>query len=205
MDNILFEVQLRALCDYIPPTTKLDALFLYGQTPDNEEAVFRLAAEQFAAGKVEKILLIRTGPLSGYAGYEHCLQELEAAGVPPKAIEGVACHESMLHTLIESEAMVAHAQKQHYRTLAVCAAPFQQTRAFMTAISVALKKMPVLKVYSIPGKPLDWLKEAAHSQGTLMGSRIELIYAELERIPKYQQKGDLAPTKAVIEYLNNRA
>ena len=74
----------------------------------------------------------------------------------------------------------------------------------MTLISVALESAPTLRLYSLPGNSLDWQEHAVHSQGTVSGTRSALIAGELERIVRYQQKGDLAPLAAVLSYLNQR-
>jgi hypothetical protein len=46
--------------------------------------------------------------------------------------------------------------------------------------------------------------DVIHSQGTLRAKRHQLIQAEIERIDKYQNIGDLASTEAVLNYLNKR-
>jgi hypothetical protein len=110
----------------------------------------------------------------------------------------------VLHTLIEAEAVVTYARQHHFQSLSITAAPFHQPRAFMTAITAALRIYPDLKIYSQTGTPLSWLEEAVHSQGKTKGTRTQLIAGELERIEKYQKQGDLATIKQVLEYLNER-
>lgn len=95
--------------------------------------------------------------------------------------------------------------KQHsYHTLFVVAPPFQQLRAFMTAVTVAFREYPELLIYSHPGVAMSWQEEVIHSQGTLRAKRRDLIQEELERIEKYQTKGDLASPEQVLGYLNKR-
>jgi hypothetical protein len=74
----------------------------------------------------------------------------------------------------------------------------------MTAITVVLREYPALKLYSHPAFTMPWQEEAVHSQGTLKATRSELIHMELERINKYQKKGDLASFDEILTYLNNR-
>ena len=51
---------------------------------------------------------------------------------------------------------------------------------------------------------MPWNENVLHSQGVLKAKRRQLIQTELERITKYQNKGDLASTDSVLNYLNNR-
>ena len=120
-------------------------------------------------------------------------------------IEGVNNKEtSMLNTLIESEALIRFAKQHGYRSLFVVAPPFHQLRALMTAVTVALREYPELLIYSYPSVAMPWQEEVVHSQGTLKAKRRDLIQEELERIEKYQGKGDLALFEQVLNYLNKR-
>jgi hypothetical protein len=51
---------------------------------------------------------------------------------------------------------------------------------------------------------MSWQEEVIHSQGTLKAKRRDLIQEELERIEKYQKKGDLTTPEQVLSYLNKR-
>jgi len=99
---------------------------------------------------------------------------------------------------------IRFARQHSYRSLFVVAPPFQQLRAFMTAVTVALREYPELLIYSYPGVAMSWQEEVIHSQGTLKAKRRDLIQEELERIEKYQSKGDLASPERVLSYLNKR-
>ena len=109
-----------------------------------------------------------------------------------------------LNTLVESETLIGYAKQNGYSSLFVVAPPFQQLRAFMTAVTVALREYPELLLYSYPAVAMPWREEVVHSQGTLKATRSELIHAEFERIDTYQNKGDLASFEDVLAYLNNR-
>ena len=74
----------------------------------------------------------------------------------------------------------------------------------MTAVTVALREYPELLIYSYPGIAMSWQEEVIHSQGTLKAKRRDLIKEELERIEKYQGKGDLTTPEQVLGYLNKR-
>ena len=74
----------------------------------------------------------------------------------------------------------------------------------MTAVTVALRHYPEIRLYSYNGLALSWMDTVVHSQGTINGLRKDLIKGELERIKTYQQKGDLATETAVLDYLDQR-
>lgn len=200
----LFELAIRTLCDTRPKRTA-DAVFLCSQTRDNQDSVLGAARRLLAEQRVKKILMVDSGPKSGYPGYAVWEKALLETGVPETAIESVDLRETdALNTWIEANAMIRHARQHHYTVMYVCASPFHQLRAFMTAITAALRHYPDIRIYSCNGHPLPWLDRVAHSQGETLEPRRELIGGELDRILKYQQKGDLAADTDVLRYLNQR-
>lgn len=196
------ELLHRIFCDPLPPSS--DAAYLFGQTPDNQDSVFKTAQELVHRNQTHAILIPGTGPMSGYPGQETWSSQL-AAYVAPELIQPIpTAPTDSLNTLIEAQATVRYAKAQNYRSLLVVAAPFHQQRAVMTLITVALLEYPQLKVYSAPGQPMDWQATVVHSQGLLHGKGYELIYGELERIEKYAAKGDLSDREGVLAYLRQR-
>lgn len=200
------ELIIRTLCDTLPDEPA-DALFLFGQTKDNQESVFAAAQQLLQQERVKKVLFLNTGPMSGYPGFEVWKEAMVRAGVGEELLEPVPPVQAdphMLHTGIEAESLVAHALKQQYRRLIVAASPFQQPRAFMTAVTAALKSYPSLELYSYPGKAQPWKEEVLHSQGKVQAARAGLVTGEMKRIVNYHEKGDLAAVEDVIIYLNKR-
>ena len=103
------------------------------------------------------------------------------AGIPAGVIEEVPMEPTeILHTAIEADRTVQFAQAQGYERLLVVAAPFHQERAFISVVTAVLRDYPSLKVYSHPGAPQPWDQVVTHSQGTLRGTRAELIAEELQ-------------------------
>lgn len=201
---MLEELIIRTLADTLP-NEPLDALFLFGQTEDNQQSSFAVAKQLLEQGQVQKVMFLHTRPLSGYPGYERWHQELTQLGIPANKLEGVLDPgKDHLHTLIEAEAMAKHAREQGYKSIAVTAAPFQQPRAFMTAATAARRHVPQLYLYSAPGKALPWCREVTHSQGKVEDTRAGLISGEMERISKYNTQGDLDSVEEVLAYLNRR-
>ena len=199
----MFELVVRALCDTCPRT--VDAAYLYAQTPDNQASVLFKGRELLTQGIAPRLMFAQTGERSGYLGYNVWEQQLLAWGIPKSSLEGVeVSYDVILHTLSESEAMITKARQQNYQTLLVVAPPFHLPRAFMTAITAALRIYPEIRLYSQPGEALPWLGEAVHSQGNQKALRKDLIEGEEKRIAKYQKRDDLASFADVLQYLNNR-
>jgi hypothetical protein len=199
----MFELLIRSLCDTLP--VRVDGVYLFAQTQDNQESVLNKGRQLLQDGITEKLIIDQTAARSGYLGYEVWQQQLLAGGVAAANLEGLVIDDDiLLHTRSEAEALINWALQQRYQDLLVVASPFQQPRAFMTAISAALLAYPALRLYSLPGDALPWLEPAVHSQGQAKALRKDLIDGEQERIEKYQAKGDLASYAQVLQYLNSR-
>ena len=206
MARMLEELIIRTLCDTLP-ATPADALFLFGQTEDNQDTAFATAKLLLQDNYTTKVLFLGTEPMSGYPGGASWFAAMHALGLPQDAlvqIQPVPANTDMLHTGIEATSMVKHALAHGYKKVIVTAAPFQQPRAFMAAATAAMRLYPELKLYSLPGKPLPWQQVAVHSQGKTESTRAGLIAGEMKRIEKYSKHGDLATVDEVLTYLNNR-
>lgn len=200
----LLQLFTRILCDILPERPA-DGVFLFGQTHDNEESVFQKAQQLIESQLANKILFMQTEPISGYPGFDAWKKELLNRGIAESSLVGIPPPDStILHTLIEAESMAIYARQHNYRSVLIVASPFQQVRAFMTAVTAAFRHYPTLRLYSQPGIALPWLEEVVHSQGKVKGTRSSLIEGELQRIETYQQKGDLATAEEVLAYLNTR-
>jgi len=183
----LVTLSVRVFNDYLPG--RIDAHFLYSQTPDNESTVIEAALQVKEKGITNNWLIMQTSAMSG---------------INPETIKGVPTNSNMLHTLIESLAAVSFCKKMGYTSLIVSATPFHQLRAFMTAVTAAERLYPALKIYSLAGKAYPWNEQVIHSQGKTKGKRAILIDGEIDRIGIYGDKGDLLKVPEVLSYLNRR-
>lgn len=200
------ELIIRTLCDTLPDRA-VDGLFLFGQTEDNQQAAFETARLFLENGRTDKVLCLGTKAMSGYPGFEVWKKEMLKQGIGEAQlvpVPPVPATTELLHTLIEATSAVRYAKEQGYQSLAVTAAPFQQPRAFMTAITAALREYPELYLYSLPGKAMPWQEEVVHSQGKVQDTRAGLIAGEMERIACYHDQDDLISVKEALEYLNRR-
>jgi hypothetical protein len=200
----MIELLIRIYAD-VQPEISTDGVFLFGQTEDNEASVLEKSIELLQHSYTKRILIIYTQPISGHPGFDAWKQKLVREQISENAIVSIPLPETpIIHTLIEAEALMRFAKEQAYTSLYVTAAPFHQLRAFMTAVTAAIKIYPQIRLYSKPGMAQPWLQKVLHSQGKTYGTRSELIAGELERIEKYGNKGDLLSAQQVLAYLNER-
>ena len=202
--NEIIELITRTLCDHKPKMPPQGA-YLYCQTADNQQSVFRTAHHLIGSSHTSRILILKAKAKFGYPGFAEWEYQLAQHGVYSEQLEGISYDvESGLNTLIESQSLIRYLKLKNYSSIFIVAAPFQQLRAFMTAVTVAIKDYPELLIYSYPGEAMPWQDKVHHSQGNLIATRQQLIKKELERIKRYQKKGDLASFGQVLGYLEKR-
>ncbi len=201
--NERIELLLRILCDTVP--AKADAVYLFAQTEPNQESVFAAARGLLHRKAVERVWISDCAPKSGYIGAAAYREAMVRAGIADEAIEEVPMEPTkILHTQIEGYSIVRFAKERGCTKLLVTTAPFHQERAFMAAATAALREYPELKIYSVAGKAQGWDEKVTHSQGTLVGTRAELLEPERQRIERYTAQGDLAGRGEVLRYLRRR-
>lgn len=201
--NERVELLLRILCDTLP--SRADAMYLFAQTEPNQEGVFQAARGLLHRKTVGRILISDCAPKSGYIGAGAYRKAMIRSGIAEETIDEVPMEPTeILHTQIESHALVRLARARGYESVIVTSAPFHQERAFMAAATAAMRGHPDLKVYSLPGKAQPWDEVVTHSQGTLVGTRAELIEPEHHRVERYTVQGDLACRDEVLRYLRQR-
>lgn len=200
----LLELSQRIMDDD-KPKVKADAVFMYGQTQDNESSIFFGVKWLYEKKLIEKVVFGQGGKLSGGQDYIPGYQEkLTQFGIPKEAIIPIQITEAMANTHTEALAHIAQAKAQQWKNVYVMASPHHQFRAFMNTISIVLREYPKLKVFSILGKHLPWTQVALHSQFVEIGKRCDLVAKEWARIEAYHAKGDLVSARQVLDYLNQR-
>jgi len=198
------ELLLRIFSDAGPSGTA-ETAYLFAQTQPNQDSVFAAARELLDRGAMRKILISDCRAKSGYPGAAAWRAAMADYGISPDAVDEVPMEPTeILHTLIESQAVVRFAKAQGYERLVVVSSPFHQERAFITVVTAALREYPSLKVYSLPGEPQSWDEVVTHSQGVQESTRAEWIAAEQQRIETYTAKGDLVERNKVLDYLRRR-
>ncbi len=201
MTQSLLELVFRSVFDS-SPALPTEGGFLFSETPDNELSVIETAADLVHSGLTRSLLVLDSPPRCGYGGVERWIDALVDRGLTQERLHRIPTDSyEILTTQTESQAFVSWAKQRGLRTAHIVAAPFHQLRAFITLVSVMLSRSVPLLLYSRPGSPQSWDETVVHSQGVLKARRAELIKAEMERIEKYRDKGDLASDDEIIRYL----
>jgi len=205
------EVAVRCFSDqgWCNCDSSLDALYAFAQIDCNAESSYvKCADEAKAAGCGLRVCI--TGEdgsrCRGFCGYEETRKRMVEAGVDESRIEKVPFDSaaSIIHTLNEAENFVRYAKMKGWTRVGVVAPPFHLLRAFVTTISVAIREYPPLSVFAVPGTHLSWRESAVHSQGSVSGTRSEILKGEMERIKRYSEKGDIEEASAILQYLDRR-
>lgn len=138
-------------------------------------------------------------PTPNYSGPQRLVGLLAERGIESQLLPFA---ERSGNSLNEAQTVVRKCRALRARSLVIASPPFHLPRALLTALSVARREYPSLRVYAVAGgRPLGWwAEEAAHSQGVLVGRRVDLFAAEVERIGRYAAKGDLlSPAEGLAE------
>ncbi len=196
------ELQARVLAD-TEPTEKIDALYIYGETEDNQPSSFTVAAE--LAIKAGLIAYLRTGTLiTGRKFVSDYDDKLVKLGVPKEKIIFTDLPTGLAHTHTEAIALVELAKKMNWQTIYILAPPLHLLRAFVETVTAILNIYPELKVFGKMGKPLAWTETIIHSQDILTGRRCDLVQSETEKLEQYYDQGGLLNARQVLDYLNLR-
>ncbi len=138
--TMLSELIIRTLCDTLP-TTQVDAVFMFGQTEDNQQSVFDSSVHLVRNDLAKKAMFIHSEAMSGYLGFASWQQELNKLGITNKQKEPVpvAAGTEQLNTHIEEESVIKLAKEKGFEKIMVKAATFQKTRAFMDVVTASLQ------------------------------------------------------------------
>ncbi len=186
--------------------------YVFSETTDNEPSTFPVAVELANAGFVKKLGIAEGDLGHGYEGFEHSVSRLKSFGLKDEKIVQKFDLNGNVNTgsealLLSREARAINAYKKTRGDVIIIAPPFHIVRAFFSTISAfEQERVNDVRVYTMPGKSLSWTQTVAHSQGTLVATRFELLKAELRRLELYRTQGNVKMVSAdeVIAYLNWR-
>ncbi|MCX6802992.1 MAG: hypothetical protein NTY48_00280 [Candidatus Diapherotrites archaeon] len=184
------------------PRPKLEYAYFFSQTKDNEDSAFKATREIKEKELAEKFVIDDSKPWLGYSGYASWKTKMSFVGA--ENIVGIPLPSETYHTVMEAEAIISFAKEKGISNMYISAPPFHLPRAFLSAISCALRNYKTLNFFAYPGAVLDWNEEVVHNQGLFRAKRIDFMKSELERIDKYQRKGDLVSARDALNYIKNR-
>jgi len=178
--------------------------YLFSETANNEDSVMRRGVRMMNDGSAEMLYIIddTTRTNSGYPGADTWKKKLSGL-VLTTDVETIPCKEP-LNTFTESLAVASLAKERNWNALYIVAPSFHQMRAFISMVSAMKKLNAPVRVYNKVGMAQPWGDTVAHSQGTLVRTRLELVVEESRRIETYTAKGDLLPIEEVLQYIEWR-
>lgn len=89
---------------------------------------------------------------------------------------------------------------EYYKKIRIglVAQSYHALRAYMTASSSLRSMWNNVTIFPLTCKPLSWSTIVVHSQGIDCGTKWDILDGEIERIYKYQEKGDILPTLEIV-------
>jgi len=201
----LMQFMVRALADNVPTNGKVDAVYLFAATQDNEREVLR-RGDNLQQGGVAYFICVPDQHGYGFPKTADLwIRSLTAAGVPSARIIPISAAPGTTAPNTQTEAVELYrvCVARGWRRIGVVAPALHQTRAFLTVISEIVRRgrQDDIKVYSFPACAADWNEVAVHSSGAAQGTRAELLTGELERIAKYT---NLISPEEAFAYLARR-
>jgi len=180
-------------------------LFLFMLPPSSEGEVLDKAYELWRGGKAHKVCFVDTGPGSGALGASHWKNLLMKRGMPEDHILPIpyTFPEGHINTLYEAISFAKFIQAESLTTVGILCQAFHLLRAAMTLVSVLKELRIQISLHPYTSEVCYWHDVMVHSQGSVKGSRLELVDSELERIRRYQEKGDIGLEDEILNYLTN--
>ncbi|MEK7170213.1 MAG: hypothetical protein AAB767_02910 [Patescibacteria group bacterium] len=178
------------LTDSAPVANGPLPVYLFTETPDNQESVLKRASILHHRGRASHVLLIDNlgGSRPGYPGCPPWEKRLGELRIPSQKIVTIPFTAPVLHTLSEACAMVEFAKKNGWNAVTIVFPPFHGSRCFLSAITAVRHLNPGMLVYCEVGTTEPWHGHAVHSQNVVQGLRKDLVVGELRRIKRYQRK-----------------
>lgn len=202
---VLNELVTRVLCDISPRGGRANALYLFGETRDNENSVIAAGEFLWRLGRVSRVCISNQKAWAAFPGFDSWEKKLIKAGVPRARITGIPLAQDFPpSTDAEAAGLIRFTEARGWRTIYIVAQPLHQLRAFVSCVSVAKREKSNVFIFNFTGFPQRWEERIVHSQGIQRGTRSNLIRKELKKISRYFKKGDLVSPGNVLKYMNKR-
>ncbi len=188
------------------PPRDCELTYLIGQTRDNQASVLNRAAT--LPGLIAVPGFEELESTCDFAGAKAWQAALKIRRVAPDRIVSlpgtlVSVGEAMsFNAYSEQIDLVCYAKEKGYTKVAFVAPYWQVLRSFMGAVAACSLHYKKLRVYPILGASLPWDEKAKHSQGKLVGARVDFMFTETARIFEYHKKGDLPSASDALIYLD---
>ena len=140
-----------ALCD-VGVNRRFNVVYLFSETDDNRSSVFRKVRNLLWAGRTQDVAIPDNSANPGYSGFWEWDKILQMEdGIPNGVSISPVTVLGNLNTFSEAQAFVRYARDHMFIDVCIVAPPFHMPRAFMSAISVAVREYPELAIYNKSG------------------------------------------------------
>lgn len=199
------------------PPKPVDAIFFFGRSFFDAEkrGIFTDAADSVKSGQAKYIFLAdsegervgETIPRTAYPGKSLWTDRLVKLGVKEGQI--IYCPNPMpgergFNTKTEAEAFLKKMNEMGLHTAAALTHPHQIVRAMLGIVKSINDTGSETDVWCMSPQSTDWNKKVRGSQGLELKPRIDHVQDEIDRIIKYQNKGDIASFEELNMYLTKR-
>ncbi len=209
----IFGLSIFVMSDFIP-SNKVDAAYLYANTPDNEISILEGGLALYKSGLINTLCLAGGGPYLppnlhnakvAYSGYDPWRNWLENHGVESENIHAIP-RPLLSHTGTEAYQFVRFAKSHNWKKVCVVACPTHMLRAFVNTVACALREYPELLIYAKPGTSLAWDEKVLSSQGNVFGTRSDTVMkSEWDRLNTvWHDKYDVVGSDKIVEYIKWR-
>ena len=190
---------------------KIDAIFVWGRAADEwqstrfDDGTLKLAANLYRLTGSPVVIPGYSGSeknqgKTGYPGPVVWRDALEILGVPAVHIFPTAGHG--YNTKSEMDDFIDLAIESSWSTTVAITQYHHALRAMLgTVKSLTVHSRLDLTIVPTWSQVFDWKRECYGSQGAGPYPRVRWIDEEYDRIPRYQEKGDLATLEELFTYL----
>ena len=190
------------------PLTETDTIFFHARAWEDDDGLFELASQLYEAHKAKSIAINggeggppgNTAGGQNWPGWREYLSRLVGFGV-----EHIYLTEVANNTKEENEMFLKLAMQMRWRSAIILCHPHQILREFLGMIASMRDHKYWMRIYAVVPKTTDWTKLVYGSPRIPLSPRFDHIAEELERIPRYQAKGDLAQYYELYPYLQIRS
>lgn len=190
------------------PTTRVDTTFFHARAWEDDDGLFCLAGHLYRTHKVNSISInggeggAMGSTIGGqnWPGQEQYRSRLQELGVGLIYLTKPANN-----TKEENEMFLQLAMQRRWRSAIIIGQPHHILREFLGMIASMRDHAYWMRIYAAAPRTIDWTKLVYGSPSIPFTPRFDHIEEELNRIPKYQAKGDLAQYHELFPYLRIRS
>ena len=189
-----------------PSRDPIEIVFVFRLPPGASLEVANYCGKLYAEGKVKRFGFVKSRAASGAESSEVFASELMSAGIPEYALVGVPYiyPENHINTYFESRSFAEYLKPKKNVLTGILGQPYHLLRGYLSYVS-ALEKAGYLPgevgVYALPCPVGSWTSPVVHSQGVVTGTKWDIVKGEVDRIFRYQEKGDLIVIPRALKWI----